>query len=259
MALLNPTLFAEWIEPHSFEWYNQLGKQQGKYTYSWNSTILKANGEILFDEEVRKMIASKKVLDVGCGHGEFAVECSPIAKEIVGFDVTNLFIEQGKRNKPDNVSFVQGSTKEELPFSEDEFDCAYIRKGPTSGYLALTQTVKKGGAVLGLHPGDDMDKELPILFPNLFQAKLPRDSTLKAIQERLKTANFEKWEIETVSNIEILHSPMDIINKRCFGQHPIVTEKIINENLKEITEIFGFHETNGLPITNSYYIVRATV
>ncbi|MER2172911.1 MAG: hypothetical protein ABS938_20040 [Psychrobacillus psychrodurans] len=26
MALLNPTLFAEWIEPHSFEWYNQLGE-----------------------------------------------------------------------------------------------------------------------------------------------------------------------------------------------------------------------------------------
>lgn len=54
MALLNPTLFAEWIEPHSFEWYNQLGKQQGEYAYSWNSTILKPNGEILFDEEVKK-------------------------------------------------------------------------------------------------------------------------------------------------------------------------------------------------------------
>ena len=259
MALLNPTLFAEWIEPHSFEWYNQLGKQQGEYAYSWNSTILKPNGELVFDEEVRKMIVSNKVLDVGCGHGEFAIICSSLAKEVVGFDVTNLFIEHGNRKKPENVSFIQGSTKEELPFSEDQFDCAYIRKGPTSGYLALTQTVKKGGAVLGLHPSDNMDKELPILFPNLFQAKLPKDSTLKAIEKRLITANFDKWEIETVSNIEKLHSPMDVIIKRCFGQHPNIMQKIINENLDEITEIFASNDEDGLPITNSYYIVRATV
>lgn len=259
MSLLNPALFSEWIEPHSVKWYDQLGKQQGAYLYSWNSTIINPNGETIFDEEVRNMILHNKVLDVGCGHGDFAIECSPIAREVIGFDVTNQFIVHGERKKPDNVSFVLGSTKEGWPFQEGEFDCAYIRKGPTSGYPALKQTVKKGGKVIGLHPGDNMDMELSILFPNLFNAMLPTSFILNLIESRLKTANFDESRIETINSIETLHNPIDVIKKRCFGQHPSIMKKILTENLKEITKIFEANEKDGLPITNSYYIVRAIV
>ena len=62
-----------------------------------------------------------------------------------------------------------------------------------------------------------------------------------------------------INSKEIIHNPIDIIRKRCFGQHPNVMEKIIKENLTEITEIFKANEVNGLPITNSYYMVSVIV
>lgn len=259
MSLLNPTLLEEWIKPHSLEWYNQLGRQQGTYSYSWNSTILTPNGEAIFDEKVREMILYKKALDIGCGHGEFAITCSSIAKEIVGFDVTSHFIQQGSHTKPDNVSFVLGSTKEGFPFTQGEFDCAYIRKGPTSAYPQLKQIVKNGGRILGLHPGDNMDEELTNLFPSLFPPRLSADSTFKRIENRLMVSNLSKWDIELINSKEILHNPIDIIKKVCFGQPPSVMTKIVEANLAEITNIFRANETNGFSITNSYYIVDATV
>lgn len=87
MKFIDPSTLSEWVAPHSIEWYKQLGEIQSKYTYSWNSQLIEPNGESIFDEEVIRNIKNKKVLDVGCGHGEFTIQCSTVAKEIVGFDV----------------------------------------------------------------------------------------------------------------------------------------------------------------------------
>lgn len=125
--LNNLTIFYEWLTPHSIDWYKQLSELQGVYKYTWDSTITSPSGEFIFDEEVTKMIKNKKVLDVGCGHGKFTRYCSSIAKQIVGFDVTENFLGVAKVNKKPNLSFIVGNTKQGLPFEKEEFDCAYIR------------------------------------------------------------------------------------------------------------------------------------
>ena len=101
MTLHDPTTVTGWLSPHSEEWYQQLSEVQRiyTYTYTWSSTFHMPNGESVFDEEVRKMIEGRKVLYVGCGHGEFTYHCSSIAKEIVGFDVTDNFLEIAKVHK----------------------------------------------------------------------------------------------------------------------------------------------------------------
>ncbi|MDQ0974554.1 2-polyprenyl-3-methyl-5-hydroxy-6-metoxy-1,4-benzoquinol methylase [Neobacillus niacini] len=80
MKLLDPTTLPEWLPPHSLQWYEQLGRLEGKYQYSWKSTYTNPNGESIFDEEVASVIRNKKVLDVGCGHGEFTMQCAKYAK-----------------------------------------------------------------------------------------------------------------------------------------------------------------------------------
>ncbi|MGN7400107.1 methyltransferase domain-containing protein [Cytobacillus praedii] len=49
------------------------------------------------------MIINKKVLDVGCGHGDFTLKCSLLAKEIVNFDVTENLIKIRLENKQANL------------------------------------------------------------------------------------------------------------------------------------------------------------
>ncbi|MCH1627710.1 class I SAM-dependent methyltransferase [Ferdinandcohnia quinoae] len=259
MALLDPTTFPDWLPPHSLEWYKQLSNLQDKYIYSWNSTLTEPNGESIFDEEVAKMIPNKKVLDIGCGHGEFTLKCGGDAKEIVGFDVTDHFVRVGLENKKPNVSFVIGNTKDGLPFEKDEFDCAYIRKGPTSAYPFLKQVIKKGGKVIGLHPGDELGRELPLLFPKLFEIT-KGTQILHTIKRRLESSNCSYTRIETINSIEYINSPLDVLKLRCFGQHPTIYEKLKNENLSEISRIFKQNATEyGLPITFSRYIVRVIV
>lgn len=259
MALTNPTLFLKWLQPHSIEWYKQLSDVQGGYHYDWNSILSEPHGETIFDEAVMQMIAQKKVLDVGCGHGEFTKKCGFVAKEIVGFDITDQFLHIGDVNKQSNVSFVLGNTKDCLPFNRNEFDCVYIRKGPTSAYPQLTHITKSGGTILGLHPGDEMHQELPTLFPNLFEP-ISGTPIYNRVHEQLEKSHFSSYTIETINSTEFLAAPIDIIKLRCFGQHPSISEALIETDLPLITRIFDNHATEvGLPVTFSRYIVRATV
>lgn len=259
MGLINPTTLAEWLPPHSIEWYKQLGILQGKYEYSWHSTMTEPNGESIFEEAVRQIVKDKKVLDVGCGHGEFTIQFSKEAREIVGFDVTDNFIKAGNENKNSNVRFAVGNIKNGLPFKTEEFDCAYNRKGPTSAYPLLHQIVKKEGQVLGLHPGDALGRELPLLFPNLFES-VQGTPILDTLKQRLEISNFAFSEIEGVTSTEYLQNPMDVLKLRCFGQNPKIYERLKEENLTEISRIFERNACKeGLPITHSRYIIRAIV
>ena len=193
------------------------------------------------------------------GHGQFTNQCGLVAKEIIGFDVTDTFVKAGLEERKANVSFVTGNSKEGFPFNRDAFDCAYIRKGPTSAYPALKKVVKSGGHIMGLHPGDDSNKELSRLFPSLFHNSIGTP-ILNTIQQRLDFSHFTSSMIEVITSTEFLHSPLDVLKLRCFGQHPSIFETLLQKDLSEISSIFEQHATeNGLPITFSRYIVRVTV
>lgn len=236
MQLTDPTTFTEWVQPHSIEWYKQLSDIQGKYIYSWNPTLTEPNGESIFDKEVTKITVGRKVLDVRCGHGELTNECGSVAKEIIGFDVTEKFLQVRLKDKKPNVSFVLGNIKNGLPFEMDEFDCSYIRKGPTSAYPYLKKVIKSGGKIIGLHPGDETNKELPLLFPNLFDSSIGTP-ILNLINHRIDISKFSHSKIEAINSTEYIHSPLDVLKLRCFGQHPSIYETLKEKNLYEVSKI----------------------
>ncbi|MDW2877886.1 MULTISPECIES: class I SAM-dependent methyltransferase [Bacillaceae] len=248
-----------WLAPHSIEWYEQLGKLEGKYLYPWDSFINEPNGESIFDSEAEELSVNQKVLDVGCGEGRFTMHFASFAKEIVGVDGSEAFIMEGHRQRKPNVSFINANTKSGLPFANKEFDFAYIRKGPTSAYPLLKRAVKDGGHILGLHPGDSQGRELPGLFPVLFEEKTGTP-ILKGLENRAENSNFTKATIEEVTSIEYLKSPQDVIKLACFGQLPSITAFVKEKYGSEITRIFNqYAASRGLAITHSRYIVRAAV
>lgn len=119
--------------------------------------------------------------------------------------------------------------------------------------------MKKGGAVYGLHPGDQSRKELPTLFPNLFH---PSKGTpiLDGLKQRLETSNFSSAQVEVVNSIEYIKSLVDVTKLRCFGQQPTILQTLIENSINEIAKIFDRNSTeNGLPITFSRYLVKARI
>ncbi|MFS0556129.1 class I SAM-dependent methyltransferase [Brevibacillus sp. 179-C9.3 HS] len=256
----NPNTHPDWLAPHSLAWYTQLGEMTGEYVYPWRSTITEPNGESLFMEEITRMVPNQSVLDIGCGHGAFTLHWSPSAKEIVGLDVTEKFVKKARTQTPENVSFVITNTKNTLPFPDDTFDFAYNRKGPTSAYPDITRVVKKGGAFIGLHPGDQLSAELFEWFPHLFGSPPAGSPILQNLQERIKQADFYHVDIQTVVATEYFQTPLDVIRMRCFGQSPTILTSTIEQHMESIMPIFDHHATaDGLPTTHMFYLVRAIV
>lgn len=110
--------------------------------------------------------------------------------------------------------------------------------------------------MIGLHPGDELGKELLFLFSHLFE-KLQGTSILDTIYQRLEISDFAHSEVEVVNSMEYIHTPLDV---RCFGQDPEVYETVKNENLAAVTKIFEQNTSEkGLPITYSRYLVHASV
>ncbi|GIN72405.1 hypothetical protein J14TS2_28800 [Bacillus sp. J14TS2] len=72
---------------------------------------------------------------------------------MVGYDMTEGFIETANKNKKPNVRYVVGNTKDGLglPFPTDYFDVVYTKKGPTSWFPEGNRVVKPGGTILLLY------------------------------------------------------------------------------------------------------------
>ncbi|WP_168123939.1 class I SAM-dependent methyltransferase [Paenibacillus sp. HB172176] len=254
-----PSQHSDWIKPHSFAWYAQIGKLTGKYVYPWNSSIVGQDAEELFEQEVAAMVAGKRVLDIGCGDGEFALQWSPIAEQVTGVDVTEDFIAHGDAGIRRNVRFVTANTKEALPFADESFDCAYNRRGPTSAYLDIARVLRPGGRLISLHPGDGQGSRLHELMPHLFSPPFEGTPILDNMKERLAAGGLGHAEIETVHATQYLHEPIDVIRMCCFGQLPAVHVAAIAEALPEIQQVFAEHAAaEGLAFEAVHYIVRVS-
>ena len=255
----SPSQHSDWVKPHSFAWYAQIGKLTGKYAYPWRSLLVGKNAEEIFEREVAEMVVGKRVLDIGCGHGEFALQWSSIAEHVTGVDVTEDFVKHHDAGIRGNVRFVTANTKDGLPFADESFDCAYNRRGPTSAYLDIARVLGPGGRLISLHPGDGQGSRLHELMPHLFSPPPEGTPILDNVRKRLSEGGLGHAEIETIHATEYLHEPIDVIRMCCFGQLPSVHEAAIAEALPEIEQVFADHAAaEGLASDTVHYIVRVS-
>jgi ubiquinone/menaquinone biosynthesis C-methylase UbiE len=100
---------------------------------------------------------AERVLDAGCGAGHTALAFAPMAAEVVGLDLTEAMLAQGRKLARDrglaNVAFQRGDV-ERLPFPDAWFDLVTSRYSahhyphPPAALREFARVLKPGGAFL---------------------------------------------------------------------------------------------------------------
>lgn len=215
--------------------------------------------EDIFADELSKLVRGR-VLDVGCGHGEFTSRWAQQAEELVGYDMTAGFLKTANLNRKPNARYVLGRTHEGLPFEDRYFELAFTKKGPTSWYPEANRIIKPGGDVLSLHPGDGDGEgsELGVYFPGLFPPPAKGTPILDKIQERLSGSGLIVTDIQKIRETVHLPSPEDILAIACFGQKDQIRQWIMSNCFDRIQSRFEqFRGLNGIRTTNVYYLLHA--
>jgi ubiquinone/menaquinone biosynthesis C-methylase UbiE len=99
----------------------------------------------------------ERVLDAGCGAGHTALAFAPHVAEVVGVDLTEAMLEQGRRLAAErglaNVSFREGDV-EQLPFPDATFDIVTSRYSahhyphPAVALREFVRALRPGGVLL---------------------------------------------------------------------------------------------------------------
>jgi len=253
------TKHPEYLRGQTLEWCNQLAAKTGKYEYTWSSTYEGQAAENIFTEKLSSLLHGK-VLDVGCGHGEYTVQWANHTEEIVGYDMTKGFIATANRNRKSNVRYVVGRTQDGLPFPDDYFDIAYTKKGPTSWYKEGNRVVRPGGTLLMFHPGDGNGEgaEHGIYFPGLFAPPSVGTPILDRIQERLETSGLTDIEMSVLKETVWLPTPEDVFEMVCLGQSDGFRQFVREECYNQIVSQFEKHTSEmGIQTTGFYYLIQA--
>lgn len=145
------------------EWYDMIARRNGGYKSRAVCTSVGKSAEDIFEERLIHMLPHfKSIMDAGCGHGEFTLRMSKYANKITGFDNSSelITIAQSLLSSSgiDNVEFIYGTTKMELPFYDEQFDLIYDRRGPTS-IINHSRVLSSGGTIFGIHTNIDTAKE----------------------------------------------------------------------------------------------------
>ncbi len=206
----------------SREWYNSVAVRNGGYKSDAEFLREGISGEVEFEKMLISFLPRyDKVLDIGCGHGEFTLKMAKYAQHITGGDNAEEMIKIANRlldeSEVDNVDFKELWTHEEFPFEDETFDLIYNRRGPTS-ILRHSQVLKKGAKVIAIH-SDSID--------------------FNKIRSMMDEYGFEDLTIEEFNDCYIYFENIDEMGKFLASSHgnPDYTQPDHREELKKIAEV----------------------
>lgn len=142
-----------------------------------------------------------KILDAGCGNGEFSAFIRELGFKVVGIDIATPAIERAQKVCPD-ASFYIGSLEEKLPFHDGEFDaiwCTEVLEHLFDVHACLSESnrvLREGGVLILTVPFHGLLKNLAIVlsgFERHFNPYLShiRFFTKRSLTECLTRAGFE--------------------------------------------------------------------
>ncbi len=146
------------------------------------------SGEAFFEELVRDALrAGHRVLDLGCGGGEFTIRMAGLAW-VVGLDPFEEMLRYAcGLLGHEQVTWVR-AVGEALPFGDSAFDEVYSRRGPGSEPRFLPEvvrTLRPGGRFLEITIGERNSWELVEIFGRGQMAGV-KEKRSKTLRRRLK-------------------------------------------------------------------------
>jgi SAM-dependent methyltransferase len=159
---------------HSDSWYDHLATVQPGYYYPWKSQVGRGDGEAAFLELVNRYLhPGATVLEVGCGHGDLALELAPHCQQLVAYDRVPDYIDIARGNRARknirNAEFLchDANTGEavSLPVDDASVDVIIGRRAPLHWIEDAKRVCKPGAVMIQLCP---MEEPIPA-----WSSKLP--------------------------------------------------------------------------------------
>lgn len=226
-------------------WHRSMGvsEQDRSVLYPWHRTVLK----------LLPNLNGKKVLEIGCGRGDFALEIRrryPSA-HITGVDFSTTAIEQARSKLPgdSNLQFLVGDA-ENLPFSSNSIDfiisceCLEHVEHPDTMIEDVARCLKEdGGFVLTT---ENYFNGMVLAWINSYVQKRPFDSG-SGVQPRENFFTF--WHVKrlfrhaglVITHMESNHYVWLLLPG--YTPDTFTTEDFENARLKRLFRPFGRHFT----------------
>lgn len=260
---------------HSNEWYDNLAQVQEGYYYPWNSILGEMNGEEAYLDLIRQHTdSSTRILEVGCGHGEAALDLASSCQSILAYDRVPNYIElanAGKRKAgTTNVEFIcHDATESEynavrLPAEDDSIDFIICRRGPLHWIEDARRVCRPGAILIQLCP---MEEAIPA-----WSSKLPKalhyensgrhtgtGSIHHSVENRLHQAGLTLDSAWGFDIAEIFPDPRELYKVLTWG---LPVEKIpayedIEYKFTRIYQTYG--EKQGIVLRHCRYLWKAIV
>ena len=154
---------------HSNDWYDHLVTLQEGYYYPWESVLDPRNGAQAFEDMVMSSLSEDTVvLEVGCGHGELALQVAQHCKKVIAYDRVPEYISIARQKQKvsgiSNLEFLvhdaMNPTEDgvALPAEDSSIDLVICRLGPHHWIEDAGRICSKGAQLIQLSP---MEEPIP--------------------------------------------------------------------------------------------------
>jgi SAM-dependent methyltransferase len=215
-------------------WYERLAEMQAGYYYPWTSQVAPFNGEDVYLDMVHQYLApDKDVLDVGCGHGEVALDIAPLCRSVLAYDRVARYIELARKGARKrgvrNVTFVCADSHPDahgghaqIPADDDSLDLMISRRGPINWMEDARRVARPGAVLLQLNPMDSpygnpiWNEELP----EPLRIETHEWSMRGLIEERLAKGGLQLHSCWTFDVPEVFAQPEQLYVMLSWGYMP---------------------------------------
>ncbi|MBX3083035.1 MAG: methyltransferase domain-containing protein [Anaerolineae bacterium] len=257
------------LKPHSPEWYDRLATLQRGYYYPWRSLLPALNGEDVFLSFLSEIVSpAKRVLEVGCGHGELALQVASSCQSIVAYDRVPDYIQLAQvaaaQQQVHNVTFICADSSVALngtariPADDHSVDVIYSRRGPLHWIDEARRVARPNAVLFQLNPAPPTPPSWNHALPEQFQLSEFGPTTMEqTVRQRLGQNGLAIHSCWSFQVQEIFPTPEDLYTFITWGHDPAEVPPF-TELAPSLEQIFHDHAaSDGLEVPFGRFLWKA--